>query len=504
MCASRSKSTLLRSGLVSMGMWAWISLDSRAADGIAGKTAATLQEQRALGQRIFSHEWVVDDRNSHGGDGLGPVFNDRSCVACHIQGGTGGGGSARKNVDVLTASVTPIPPSNPASAPASTSPVDTRPVDRRELAAIHPGFEFAESVVLHRFGMSPAYATWRKTLLSPARPESETNAGPASAAQTTAEPAELPKRIESGQFTLLRTERNPTSLFGAGLIDGIADREIEAAARTTRPAFPKVKGRVSRTKDGRIGRFGWKAQIPSLKDFVLTACAVELGLEVPGHHQAGDPLGYGDRVEGLDLAESECNALVAYVQSLPAPIVSWRTSPAGKQIFEKIGCAACHTPKLGGVESLYSDLLLHDMGEELQDTGGYGAFTPLSPGDVINGPAGQPVADAGPGTARSPGEQEAKPAFGAGRLEWRTPPLWGVGDSAPYLHDGRATTLDEAIRLHGGEAEASKSSYHRLPALEKLHLLKFLASLKAPSQRDPGLRAARGRYVVGDSAEGSR
>ena len=201
------------------------------------------------------------------------------------------------------------------------------------------------------------------------------------------------------------------------MIDQIPDAAIEAGAKIEHPSFTKVKGRVSRTKDGRVGRFGWKAQIASLDDFILTACAVELGLEVPGHHQSGDPLGYGDRVEGLDLSGGECRALVAYVRGLPAPIVNWRTSPGGKKTFDSIGCAACHTPNLGGVEGLYSDLLLHDMGEELQDTGGYGTFTPRSPGEEINVPTG-PLATAGDMAPESTsGEPKPRLAAGASRLE---------------------------------------------------------------------------------------
>src|SRR5207253_765816 len=126
-----------------------------------------------------------------------------------------------------------------------------------------------------------------------------------------------------------------------------------------------TKGRVSRQKGGGIGRFGWKAQVVGLEDFVLTACANELGLEVPGHHQAGDPLGYGDRVPaGLDLSLDDCRALVAYVRELPAPVERpQELAPAGRIVFDRIGCAGCHRPNLGGVEGIYSDLLLHDMGQ---------------------------------------------------------------------------------------------------------------------------------------------
>ena len=184
-------------------------------------------------------------------------------------------------------------------------------------------------------------------------------------------------------------------------------------------------------------------------------------MEVPGHHQAVDPLGYGDRVEGLDLSGGECEALVAYVRGLPAPIVNWRTSPDGKKTFDSIGCAACSRAEPGRVEGLYSDLLLHDMGEELQDTGGYGTFTPRSPGEEINLPVGPLASARNVAPDSTVCEQKPLPTAAASRLQWRTPPLCGVSDLAPYLHDGRAPTLDAAIRLHGGEAIESSSPVPR-------------------------------------------
>ena len=185
---------------------------------------------------------------------------------------------------------------------------------------------------------------------------------------------------------MARSQRNTTALFGAGLIDSIPDGVIEAAAARRFPEFPGIQGRVSRSEDGKIGRFGWKGQMPTLGEFVLTACAVELGLEVPDHRQGGDPLEPEARAKGLDLTAGECDALVAFVASLPAPRRQVPTGAAeveaireGEISFGAIGCATCHTPDLGEVEGLYSDLLLHDMGTDGSDTGSYGAFRPSRP-----------------------------------------------------------------------------------------------------------------------------
>jgi CxxC motif-containing protein (DUF1111 family) len=110
-------------------------------------------------------------------------------------------------------------------------------------------------------------------------------------------------------------QRNPPPLFGAGLIDALSDEAIEAAARRKSPGSAQVNGRVSRLKDGRVGRFGWKAQTATLEDFVRSAAAGEIGLEVPGRHQPADPRMPGLAATGLDMDESECAALLVMLSS---------------------------------------------------------------------------------------------------------------------------------------------------------------------------------------------
>src|SRR6185312_10198665 len=118
---------------------------------------------------------------------------------------------------------------------------------------------------------------------------------------------------------------------------------------------------------------------------------------------------------------------------------------------------------LGGIDGLYSDLLLHAMSPELADTSVYGALLAAEPG------AAKVIPAVGNGPAR--------PTRPPATEEWRTPPLWGLRDSSPYLHDGRAGDLDEAIRLHGGEAEASARRYRQLSPREQSLLQSFLMSL---------------------------
>jgi CxxC motif-containing protein (DUF1111 family) len=248
-------------------------------------------------------------------------------------------------------------------------------------------------------------------------------------------------------------------------------------------------GRVSRLPDGKIGRFGWKGQIASLRDFTLTACAVELGLNVPGHEQAVVPYKPDYRPPGLDMNERECEALVSFLASLPAPTRTHSPDPenvkylaVGEKLFAETGCAACHLPRLGDVDGIYSDLLLHKMGPALADAGTYG-FVPPDDEDDQPVPSAPPGSGAASTDGAAPGPTPAPKlrTRGPRRSEWRTPPLWGMRDSGPYLHDGRAETIEQAIAMHGGEALQSTNHFFKLPHEKRQQLIGFLKSLTAPN-----------------------
>ncbi len=480
------------------------------------------------GQEIFMREWLANDPRSHGGDGLGPVFNDTSCVACHNQGGPGGGGAASKNVEIVSAvsqgvaGFNSVRPQRSASSefvrsmfglgldhnpPDPAAALELMNRERQRLSMIHPGFLSSGSVVLHRFGTNPQYAGWRQKLSANQLNVPFRNTGVIMPMQQVHEGDESPSDTQKLQLAIQEihrvrselggtvfsktsfvdgaqltvTERNATALFGAGLIDSISDEVIEAGAEIKQVGFGDISGRVSRLKDGSIGRFGWKAQKKSLYDFTMTACAVELGLNVPDHAQAGTPLSPEYTTIGYDLNQQECNALVDFLSNLPAPLPRQPANDseaeylkAGEQHFASVGCAACHKPDLGEVAGLYSDLLVHDMGADLVDTGDYGSFTPVpdSAEEVV-----QELVEAKEG-------EEMKTELrvvGATRQEWRTAPLWGCRDSAPYLHDGRAETLEQAIAFHGGEAVGPAQKYFMLSTVERQQLLAYLKSLEAPS-----------------------
>jgi CxxC motif-containing protein (DUF1111 family) len=537
----------------------------------AADPATAARQERISGRELFEREWLPGDSRSHGGDGLGPVYNDSSCIACHNLGGGGGGGAASKNVDLITASsnnvIQPVegqerrgergflakslgslvgldvaedPRPKPARTPAVRRPPVRRKPNTTELVKTHPGFRTARSVVLHRFGAEPGYEGWRQGMLgfggfAPQGFNSNADAMAFFQAQNAVNQGRQSTQHFVGEFVLVRSQRNPTALFGAGLIDAIPDRAIEDAAKEKHPGFPEIAGRVSRLKDKRIGRFGWKGQTGSLSDFVLTACAVELGLEVPGHHQGGLPQKPEAKAKGLDLTGQECDALVSYVRALPRPAERKLASPAeskeiaaGSALFASIGCATCHSPKLGDVVGLYSDLLLHDLGPQLGDTGQYGVFDPSSSEEDLHEDA-MPIADVASPTPAMLAEQAvaipAPPAPPAGalvaqevpvaftmtvrvagapaalqrpttgpasRFEWRTPPLWGFRDSGPYLHDGRADTLDQAVALHAGEATRIAHNFFNLKPHERRQVEAFLKSLTAPDPA-PAERVASAR-----------
>lgn len=165
-----------------------------------------------------------------------------------------------------------------------------------------------------------------------------------------------------------------------------------------------------------------------MAEFTLTACAVELGLSVPGHPQASEPHRDKQRAPALDMSQDDCDALVTFVAAIAPPREQIFPADAeivstGRQLFERVGCADCHLPDLGGVRGIYSDLLLHNMGHQLAGelTVGYGAFvrepTPAEPQ--------RKIAWCGSCWPRAQ-RQDRSPAF-----ECRTPPLWGVASSTP-------------------------------------------------------------------------
>ncbi len=567
MSASRSWRRLRKFGVRGGVVTAVVVVAGWAGDAArsARPEAGPEQSQLAVGGEIFHREWLKNDPRSAGGDGLGPVFNESSCVACHNLGGSGGGGSIEKNVTLLTASMA-IPaifngpaPSLPQGVsgigidvPAS-SPEMVRQV-RESLANIHPDFAKSNSIVLHRFGHNRGpHELWLGQARSggqvaqlPANliPDPFVDADvavqvqaaetpvfqstgtvvlgdqvigqPDTVQQTFVTPIQslegitvLQAGVDASQFPVISrvmaritelkanvhpidqsatntgsavlqtSQRNTTALFGIGAIDEIPDEAIEAAF-AAQQGHPDVSGRIHRLPDGRIGRFGWKAQKATLYDFTMAACGVELGLEVPDHAQAPVPYHVNYKAPGLDLDQDDCDALVAYLRNLPPPEQNIpdnddarKRIERGEELFNNSGCAACHVKQMGDVDGLFSDMLLHDLGPELGGSGSYG----IQPTPI---PEGAEQLGDGSGQQAEGSQQSVAASAGPSPTEWRTPPLWGIRDSAPYLHDGRAKSVETAIAFHGGEAAPSRLRFFSMSDEDQQEVLAFLKTLTAP------------------------
>ncbi|MDX2021281.1 MAG: di-heme oxidoredictase family protein [Deltaproteobacteria bacterium] len=240
--------------------------------------------------------------------------------------------------------------------------------------------------------------------------------------------------------------RQTPSLFGAGLIDRIPAAAIMGNADPLDVNGDGIVGRPHMLADGRLGRFGWKADVPSLPEFVRDALSNEMGLTLPA--EGGLTFGAAadlDAVADPEMQAPDIQDLLTFVSRLAPPARHSRdpaNEAAGAMVFAHVACSGCHVPSLpddtGQPVALFSDLLLHDV--------------------AAAGASGIPS-----GNARA--------------RDFRTPPLWGLADTAPYMHDGRAATVEAAIAAHAGEAAASVTAFSQLDATARAQLLAFLSSL---------------------------
>ncbi|MCB9679348.1 MAG: hypothetical protein H6737_29860 [Alphaproteobacteria bacterium] len=257
-------------------------------------------------------------------------------------------------------------------------------------------------------------------------------------------PDQLANRAQEG--VNVYEPRQTPHVFGLGLIDAIDEADILANADPDDLDADGISGRPSWTDDGRLGRFGWKGSVPSIAEFVRDAVAMELGMTLTD--QPGLTFGRiqdNDEIADPELGLAFAEEVAGFLRMLGPPPRQTPADPGlaaqGEGLFASVGCASCHVPALPGPDGdvpLYSDLLLHAI---------------LPPG--------------------SAGIEEA----GATMEEFRTAPLWGISKTAPYLHDGRAETLDAAILGHDGEAVTVRDAFEALSGPEKAALLAFLETL---------------------------
>ena len=369
--------------------------------------------------------------------GLGPAFNGDSCVSCHAHP-TPGGSS---------------PPVNPQFGIALREGAHNR----------IPSFISKDGPALQvrfRHNASDAVDGTVHPLF--------TIAGRRDAPGCEMAQPDFEREQKSGNLSL----RIPTPLYGIGLIEAISESEIEKNALEF--VSEKCKFGISghtnhNSSDGAISKLGWKAQTTSLESFAAEAYAVEQGVtnELFPQERMHPPEAclfnatpedrFLPNVRNAVDAVSNITRVAYFLRFLAPPLSADRqpAEPEGRRVFQEVGCAFCHTPLLHTGKSsqavldersiyLYSDLLVHRMGPQLADG--------ISQGQ-------------------------------AGPDEFRTAPLWGLGQRLFFLHDGRAKDLTEAILLHAslnsGGSEANKviSGFRQLRHKDREALLTFLRSL---------------------------
>ncbi len=281
------------------------------------------------------------------------------------------------------------------------------------------------------------------------------------------------KRVEIVQTfegtPVVSAQRNSVPLFGVGLFEFISNATILANADPEDANGDGISGRHSGDAAG-LGRFGQKAQSNNIEFFTRAPLKNQMGITSnPFKGVAGTislahgmaPQGSGtpnasttdnDGVPDPEITPQDLGDLIAFTRFLapPQPQPLDDAGKRGEAVFASIGCAKCHVPELAssrGPVRAFTDLLIHDMGTELADNINFGI----------------------------PQASPSSPSH-AGR-EFRTMPLWGTSKFGPHLHDGRAHTLDEAIRAHGGEAAAIRDAYVGLTEGEREDVLSFLRAL---------------------------
>ena len=404
-----------------------------------------------LGNALFDKLWVSSPSSTLASDGLGPLFNARSCASCHIRDGRGhppeDGNSTSMLIRLARNTATPGDHLNLPD-----------PVYGKQLQdAAVPGLA-AEGQVLVTYSEMPVVFPdgTSITLRKPTYAISDLAYG-ALQADTTFSP------------------RIAQQMIGLGLIEAIHEADISALVDPDDANQDGVSGRMQlvRDKTGEVvlGRFGWKAQSPTIRAQSSEAFNGDMGISSPDV-----PLNYGDctkpqskcfdmgnggqaRLGPSEAPDPVMELVTFYSKNLAVPPRRNVSNPdvlAGKELFHVSGCAACHQPNFVTRRDAddpaqafqliwpYSDFLLHDMGDGLAD--------------------GQQVGLAS-GT------------------EWRTPPLWGIGLTQAvsghtfFLHDGRARNLEEAILWHNGEAQSSRLAYMQMMKSDREKLLRFLESL---------------------------
>ncbi len=392
------------------------------------------------GNSFFNLSWVEAPASTASRDGLGPLFNARSCSGCHFKDGRAAPPDDGQAPFVgLLLRVSVPGPDGPQPHPEYGGQIQDQALADVPVEAL-PTVTWEQ--VEGRYDDGTAY-----TLLQPRYGLESLAHGPL------------------GEDVMLSPRVAP-HMIGLGLLEAIPEERLEALADPDDADGDGISGRIQRvsTDQGQlVGRFGWKGDAPGVDHQVAGAFASDMGLT--SRMQLLDDC-TDAQVDCLDQAEGGVpeveddlfDLVVLYARTVAVPVRrAADTEPVlrGKRLFGDLGCATCHTPShttgASPLEELegqliwpYTDLLLHDMGQGLADD---------------------------------------RPVGEASGTEWKTPPLWGlglvddVGGHTRFLHDGRARSLEEAVLWHGGEAADAQADFVALDADDRAALLAFLEDL---------------------------
>jgi CxxC motif-containing protein (DUF1111 family) len=411
------------------------------------------------GQALARQPWIKAPTITIMRDGLGPLYNSRTCLSCHIKGGKGTIPD-KNNIPLMSTLVRVSKPGQ------SSHPIYGDQIQGQSTSLAHQLRHSQKEGVL-KHDVAPEafmYVSWGTShFIYPDKSQIELR-----------EPTLELKKLGYGplgddtQYSI----RLAPAIQGMGLIELIPQADINALADEYDQDSNGISGRINRVWDIETqkivdGRFGLKANKPTLKMTIAGAFANDIGITnslFPAQPCTNSQIGCrkaitGNDSEGVELPDQLLELVVNFNRNL-APVQRRNSNTPtviqGRTLFYQVGCQQCHQPSFTTGESIqnahlseqiiwpYSDFLLHDMGLGLAD---------------------------------------GRPDFLATGSEWRTPPLWGVGlqkqvnGNGGLLHDGRARTIEEAILWHGGEAVLVKNSFIHLSTAERNQLIEFVRSL---------------------------
>jgi CxxC motif-containing protein (DUF1111 family) len=386
-----------------------------------------------IGRALFERHWAAAPASTQAADGLGPLFNARACVSCHPGGGRG------VPFDQLGATLPALLfrlGTHDAEGTAAGEPIYGQQIQTQSVAGI--GAEAVTSVSFETRTVILADGTVVE-LRSPV--------------------AKLDK-LAYGELSshFVVSPRLATAIHGIGLLEQIPESAILANVHSGGGKPNYVTDPI--TGKRALGRFGWKASAPSLEVQDAKALDLDIGLSNPIYRDAfGDctkqerdclkmPTGASPQFEGLEVPSPLTRLIDRFVgEAMLPPVKAGANAEAGRAVFADAGCTACHLPSFELADERkiapYTDLLLHDMGMGLAD--------------------------------------HIKEGEASGR-EWRTAPLWGIGqalraENPGLLHDGRARNVLEAILWHDGEAAKARQHVEQLSAQDRQALIDFIGSL---------------------------